>query len=105
MNANALSTFKINSDSHSKELLISLPYLSDKNATVINNGLKQLQGIISIEVCYELKLMIVTFDREIQNEENILNNIKSQEINSSIDQLKSDDINKIRMNYKIDSIK
>jgi hypothetical protein len=105
LSAASYSQSKIAADSQRKELLVSMPYLSDKNATIIDKGLQQLSGIISIQVCYELKVMIVAFDANVQNEDTILNNMRSQEINSPVEQLHSSDIQKIKSTYEINTIR
>jgi hypothetical protein len=105
LSATTYSQSKISANSQRKELLVSMPYLSDKNAIIIDKGLQQLPGIISIQVCYELKVMIVAFDANVQNEENIIINMRSQEINSPVEQLHSSDIQKIKSTYEINTIR
>lgn len=105
LNSNANAQSKTIGTENRKELLVSMPFLSDKNAKIIDEGLKQLKGIISIQACYELNVMIIVFNSEIQNEENILNNMKSQEINSTVEQLHSSDVQNIKSKYEISTIR
>ena len=88
-----------------KEMLLSIPYLSDKNSTIIDDGLKSMKGILSIQVCYELKVMIISYEENSASQESILKNIQSQEINSTVDILHTSDIPKIKSKYKINIIK
>lgn len=88
-----------------QEVLLSIPYLTDKNATIINNGLRSTKGILSIQVCYELKVMIISYEENLITQESILKNIQSQEINSTVDILHTSDIPKIKSKYKINIIK
>ena len=88
-----------------QEMLLSIPYLSDKNATIIDHGLKSMNGILSIQVCFELKVMIISFEESLITQESIFKNIQSQEINSTIDLLHASDIPQIKSKYEIKIIK
>lgn len=101
---NGIATFPAPAVSN-QEMLLTIPYLSDKNATIIDNGLKSIKGILSIQVCYELKVMIITYEENLVSQESILKNIQSQEINSTVDLLHTSDIPKIKSKYEIKIIK
>lgn len=88
-----------------KEMLVSLPYLSEKNASIIDRGLKSSAGIIGIQSCYDLKVMIISYDPKIVNEEIILQTMRSLEINSSVELMYHSDINKIRSTYAVTTIR
>lgn len=92
-------------DADKKEMLVSLPYLSDKNAAIIDRGLKSTVGIIGIQSCYELKVMIISYNPKLVDEVKIFQTMKSLEINSSIELMYHSDINKIRASYAITIIR
>ena len=88
-----------------KEMIISMPMLTDKNAEIVKTGLKNLNGIGDIEVCYQLNVVIISYDEKTETEEHILETIRKQEINSTVELLNSRDIPKIRSEFHTDKIK
>ena len=89
-----------------KEILIRLPLLAEKNAKIITNAIETLPGIMQIEACYELKVMIIGYDSElIKNETSIMNLLNQLRINTTIEKIYSSDIPQIKSNYKISNLK
>ena len=89
-----------------KEILIRLPLLAEKNAKIITNAIETLPGIMQIEACYELKVMIIGYDSEIiKNESSIMNILNQLRINTTIEKIYSSDIPQIKSNYKISNLK
>ena len=89
-----------------KEILIRLPLLAEKNARIITNAIDTLPGIKEIDACYELKVLIITYDNEIIKDESTIMNILNQlRINTTIEKIFSSDIPKIKSNYKISNLK
>jgi hypothetical protein len=85
-----------------KEMLLRLPLLSDKNAMVIAEALDTIQGIENIEVCYELKVMIIGYSPDVISDESvILEIISKQRINTSFEKIYSSDIPLIRDKYNL----
>ena len=85
-----------------REILLRLPYLSEKNGKIITSALKELNGIHSLEACFELRVLIVSYDEElIKNDSIILETINKQELNTTVDKIYSRDIPIIRRDYKI----
>ncbi len=88
-----------------KDILIRLPLLSQKNARIITNALSPVVGITEIDACYELKVLIITYDAEkIKDDSVILNIINQQEINTTVEKIYSRDIPIIKKNYKITNL-
>ena len=89
-----------------KEILIRLPLLAEKNARIITNSIDTLPGIKEIDACYELKVLIITYDNEIIKDESTIMNILNQlRINTTIEKIFSSDIPKIKSNYKISNLR
>ena len=89
-----------------KEILIRLPLLAEKNAKIITEAIETLPGIMQIEACYELKVMIIGYDSElIKNETSIMNLLNQLRINTTIEKIYSSDIPQIKSNYKISNLK
>ena len=89
-----------------KEILLRLPLLAEKNAKIISAAFYTLSGIKEIEVCYELKVMIIAYDSEIIKDESSIMNILNQlRINTTIEKIYSSDIPKIKSNYKISNLR
>lgn len=89
-----------------KEILIRLPLLAEKNARIITNAIDTLPGIKEIDACYELKVLIITYDNEIIKDESTIMNILNQlRINTTIEKIYSSDIPKIKSNYKISNLR
>ena len=89
-----------------KEILIRLPLLAEKNARIITNSIDTLPGIKEIDACYELKVMIITYDSEvIKDEYSIMNILNQLIINTTIEKIYSSDIPKIKSNYKISNLR
>ena len=89
-----------------KEILLRIPLLSQKNAGIISNALSSLSGIKEIEACYELRVLIITYDAEkISDEAVIMNIINQQSINTEAEKIYSSDISTIKKNYKISILK
>ena len=89
-----------------KEILLRLPLLAEKNAKIISAAIDTLSGIKEIEVCYELKVMIIAYDSEIIKDESSIMNILNQlRINTTIEKIYSSDIPKIKSNYKISNLR
>ena len=103
-----LSTVCFSSDNDivKKEILLRLPLLAEKNAKIITNAIETLPGIMQIEACYELKVMIIGYDSEIiKNESSIMNILNQLRINTTIEKIYSSDIPQIKSNYKISNLK
>ena len=88
----------------SKEMLISVPYLTDKNAALIQQTLQQTQGVQAIEACYSLHVMVIRYDPQQNSEESLLEILRKAEINSTVELLFSRDIQKIRQTYSLTTI-
>ena len=103
-----LSTVCFSSDNDivKKEILLRLPLLAEKNAKIITDAIETLPGIMQIEACYELKVMIIGYDSEIiKNESSIMNILNQLRINTTIEKIYSSDIPQIKSNYKISNLK
>ena len=103
-----LSTVCFSSDNDivKKEILLRLPLLAEKNAKIITNAIETLPGIMQIEACYELKVMIIGYDSElIKSESSIMNILNQLRINTTIEKIYSSDIPQIKSNYKISNLK
>lgn len=103
-----LSTVCFSSDNDivKKEMLLRLPLLAEKNAKIITDAIETLPGIMQIEACYELKVMIIGYDSEIiKNESSIMNILNQLRINTTIEKIYSSDIPHIKSNYKISNLK
>jgi hypothetical protein len=88
-----------------KEILLRLPLLSDKNAIYVSTALDTLDGIKSIEVCYQLNVMIIGYDsQKISDEASVVKFIDGLHINSTVEKIYSSDIPTIRRNYKVTHI-
>ena len=90
--------------STSTEMLVSIPYLSDKNVSIISHSLKDSPGIEAIEACYEMNVLIVHYNPAQNNETSILETIRTAEINSNAELKFRTDIPAIRRNYKVESV-
>ncbi|MBL0104649.1 MAG: hypothetical protein IPP51_13340 [Bacteroidetes bacterium] len=88
----------------SKEMLISVPYLTDKNAVLIQESLKNTPGVQAIEACYPLHVMVIRYDSQKNSEETLLETLRKAEINSTVELLFSRDIQNIRHTYKLTTI-
>ena len=98
--------FSLDNDIVKKEILLRLPLLAEKNAKIITNAIETLPGIMQIEACYELKVMIIGYDSElIKNESSIMNILNQLRINTTIEKIYSSDIPQIKSNYKISNLK
>ena len=98
--------FSSENDNVKKEILLRLPLLAEKNAKIITNAIETLPGIMQIEACYELKVMIIGYDSElIKNESSIMNILNQLRINTTIEKIYSSDIPQIKSNYKISNLK
>ena len=103
-----LSTVCFSSDNDivKKEILLRIPLLAEKNAKIITEAIETLPGIMQIEACYELKVMIIGYDSElIKNETSIMNLLNQLRINTTIEKIYSSDIPQIKSNYKISNLK
>ena len=103
-----LSTVCFSSDNDivKKEILLRIPLLAEKNAKIITEAIETLPGIMQIEACYELKVMIIGYDSElIKNESSIMNILNQLRINTTIEKIYSSDIPQIKSNYKISNLK
>ena len=103
-----LSTVCFSSDNDivKKEILLRLPLLAEKNAKIITDAIETLPGIMQIEACYQLKVMIIGYDSEIiKNESSIMNILNQLRINTTIEKIYSSDIPQIKSNYKISNLK
>ena len=93
-------------DREKSEILLRLPLLSTKNATIISNALDTMKGIEGIEASFELKVMIIGFDNQIITDDTvvmkILNNLQ---INTPIEKIYSTDIPIIRNKYKLKNLR
>lgn len=88
-----------------KELLLRMPLLSDKTAAIVESSLHTINGIIRVEACYDPAVMIITYDpARITDENSIVEHIRKQEINTSVEPLTTRDIPQIRKNYTIQTI-
>lgn len=93
------------SSGNHKELLLRMPLLSDKTAAIVESSLHALVGVERVEACYDLAVMIITYDPSRINDENsIVEHIRKQEINTSVEPLTTRDIPQIRKNYSIQTI-
>lgn len=94
--------FSSDNDIVKKEILLRLPLLAEKNAKIITDAIETLPGILEIDACYELKVMIIGYDSEIiKDESSIINILNQLRINTTIEKIFSSDIPKIKTNYKI----
>ncbi len=91
-------------DVNSKEMLISVPYLTDKNAELIRQSLERTEGVGSIEACYDLHVVIIRYDSKSHTEESLLEYLRTIEMNSQLELLYSRDISAIRRSYKLISV-
>lgn len=88
-----------------KELLLRMPLLSDKTAAIVESSLHAFSGIERVEACYDPAVMIITYDpARITDENSIVEHIRKQEINTSVEPLTTRDIPLIRKNYAIQTI-
>ncbi|MBK7853438.1 MAG: hypothetical protein IPJ66_20530 [Bacteroidetes bacterium] len=93
------------SSGNHKELLLRMPLLSDKTAAIVESSLHALAGVERVEACYDPAVMIITYDPSRINDENsIVEHIRKQEINTSVEPLTTRDIPQIRKNYSIQTI-
>lgn len=84
-----------------QELLLRMPLLSDKSAGIIEKALSTMNGIQKIEASYETGTMIITYLSDIIGDENIIvEKVRQQEINSTVEALSTRDIPLIRKNLK-----
>lgn len=89
-------------DNTRKELLLSLPLMSDKSVDIMLSSLRDFAGVTKLEACYELQVVIIAYDAErIDSEERLLSIIRSLELNSPIELKNAADIPKIRSAYEI----
>lgn len=90
----------------SHDILLRLPLISDKNVELIASALDNIDGILEISACYELKVLIVVYDETKITDENILvNTINSNAANTSVEKINSSDISIIKQNYKLKEIR
>ena len=86
-------------------LLLRMPLLSDKTAAIVESSLHAFSGIERVEACYDPAVMIITYDpARITDENSIVEHIRKQEINTSVEPLTTRDIPLIRKNYAIQTI-
>lgn len=89
-------------DDNRKELLLSLPLMSDKTVDIIASSLRELDGVEQLEACYDLQVVIIAYDADrIDSEERLLSIIRSLELNSPIELKYAKDIPLIRSAYEI----
>src|SRR3954462_895486 len=94
----ALST----GSNESAEILVKAPLLSAKNIAVMSSGLKEVNGIRYIEACYDLRVMIIGFDKSvITSEGEIIGKLERLNTNTTFELIHSSDIPKIRQQYKV----
>lgn len=92
----------VDKDLKNKELLLRMPLLSDKTAGIVENALRSMNGIQSVEACYEVGTMIVSYRPDIITDENtIVEKIRQLEINTSVEPLTTRDIPLIREKYNV----
>jgi hypothetical protein len=97
-----LLSFNATAIENSKEILMRLPLLSAKNAEIITNALDTIKGVKKIEACYELKVLMIAFDnREIENENSLVDLINNLGINTVAEKIYESDIPLIKSKYKI----
>jgi hypothetical protein len=87
-----------------REMLVRLPLLSEKNAALISSAL-DIPGVNDVSACYELKVMIVEYNDVVTNEQSLMNVITSNAGNTSAEKINSSDIWIIRDHYKISYLK
>lgn len=104
--ADAQNKAAVVSPDQQQELLLRMPLLSDKTAVIVESALTQVAGILRVEACYEVGTMIITYNPAIiQNENQIVNIIRNQEINSPVEPLTTRDISLIRSKYEVVTVK
>ncbi len=85
-----------------QELLLRMPLLSDKSAGIIEKALSTMNGIQKIEASYETGTMIITYLSDIIGDENIIvEKVRQQEINSTVEALSTRDIPLIRKKFEV----
>ena len=85
-----------------QELLLRMPLLSDKSAGIIEKALSTMNGIQKIEASYETGTMIITYLSDIIGDENIIvEKVRQQEINSTVEALSTRDIHLIRKKFEV----
>ena len=93
------------SEDTKKEILLRLPFLSEKNGKIISNALEKVNGITSLEACYELRVLIIKYDSEIiKDDALIIEIINQQNLNTTVEKIYSRDIPIIKKNYKISNL-
>ncbi len=79
-----------------------MPLLSDKSAGIIEKALSTMNGIQKIEASYETGTMIITYLSDIIGDENIIvEKVRQQEINSTVEALSTRDIPLIRKKFEV----
>jgi copper chaperone CopZ len=97
-----LAFITMNVSAATKEVLLRLPLISDKNAAAISDALAKIEGVSEVSANYELKVLIVTYDDAVINDENVLLNLIIENAgNTSVEKINSSDIKIIRRNYSL----
>lgn len=99
-----LRVFSFPSATSRSEILVRLPLIFDKNVLVIRDALDSVSGIEKVEVCYSLKVMIITYNPDI-DETSIMAIINNQRINTTVEKIFAIDIPVIRRNYVLENIR
>src|SRR3954468_14510463 len=80
-------------DESSKEILVRLPLLSEKNARIITDALDTIKGVEKIEACYELKVLMIAFNtKEIESDNYLVDLINDLKINTVAEKIYESDI-------------
>lgn len=86
-------------------MLLSLPLMSDKTVDLIASSMRAYGGLLGLEACYELDVIILTYDgSKVDSEERLLAMLRSIELNSPVEQKHATDIPVIRSRYEITQV-